>query len=64
MKKFLITFIIVLSFNSIDAKNLELMQQNIQNANQNTDQISSENRQQVSNQSHQLFNEYKNVMHT
>ncbi|AJI47877.1 hypothetical protein [Francisella philomiragia] len=60
MKKFLITFIIVLSFNSIDAKNLELMQQNIQNANQNTDQISSENRQQVSNQSQQLFNEYKN----
>lgn len=60
MKKFLITFIIVLSFNSIDAKNLELMLQNIQNANQNTDQISSENRQQVSNQSQQLFNEYKN----
>ncbi|MEY8703303.1 hypothetical protein AB4F11_10215 [Francisella philomiragia] len=60
MKKFLITFMVVLLFNSIYAKNLELMQQNIQNANQNTGQDSSENKQQVSNQSQQLFNEYKN----
>ncbi|AFJ42584.1 hypothetical protein CHQ84_00375 [Francisella noatunensis subsp. orientalis] len=60
MKNFLITFIVILSFNSIYAKNLELMRQNIGNANQNTEQSSSKNKQQVSNQSHQLFNEYKN----
>ncbi|AEI34936.1 hypothetical protein [Francisella salina] len=59
MKKFLITFIIVLSFNSIDAKNLELMQQNIQNSNQNTNQNNNENKQQVSKQSQQFFNAYK-----
>ncbi|QEO57882.1 MULTISPECIES: hypothetical protein [Francisella] len=59
MKKFLLGLAVVLLFNSIYAKNLELMQQNIQNANQNTNQNNNENKQQVSKQSQQLFNAYK-----
>ncbi|AVC43459.1 endoglucanase [Francisella tularensis subsp. novicida] len=57
MKKTIISLAILLTVGFCFAKNLQLMQENIQNAQQY--QNTSENSQKVSAQSQQLFDQYK-----